>query len=389
MTNYEKIILNDLLDRYERSKSFTGDNKVNQQFTVKLAKLFPKYDDAAEYDLFQAVSAAISALEKQKYITVKRHKNGEPDSVTLNIEALEQIYTALGRKAKADIHDSLRSIMTQYQTKNDILSAYCNEQIQRLSKNKKVEFYDDDLESYENILKAVSQIMDIQEETYMRDFSIRVFGDSKIFEKIRSKVIRLLFRYGDFPEEDSVLEDLNIVRNPGHVYLKGCGTVTVAGQKIDLSVLNGDIAFSSDLLKQIEQIQVTGNRVVTIKNLTSFHAFSEPDTFAVYLGGYHNTHRRNLIRMIYAQNSKAAYFHYGDIDAGGFYILLHLRKKTGVSFQPYHMDIATLEQYSQFTKPLTEHDKNRLKNLQSGEFGETVTYMLEHNCKLEQEALDS
>ena len=44
MTNYEKVILNDLLDRYERSKSFTGDNKVNQQFTVKLAKLFPKYD---------------------------------------------------------------------------------------------------------------------------------------------------------------------------------------------------------------------------------------------------------------------------------------------------------------------------------------------------------
>lgn len=72
MTNYEKVILNDLLDRYERSKSFTGDNKVNQQFTVKLAKLFPKYDDAAEYDLFQAVSAAISALEKQKFITVSR-----------------------------------------------------------------------------------------------------------------------------------------------------------------------------------------------------------------------------------------------------------------------------------------------------------------------------
>ena len=389
MTNYEKVILNDLLDRYERSKTFTGDNKVNQQFTVKLAKLFPKYDDAAEYDLFQAVSAAISALEKQKFITVKRHKNGEPDSVALNIEALEQIYTALGRKARSDTHDALRSILMQYQTKNDILSAYCNEQHQRLSKNKKVEFYDGDLQQYENILKAVSQIMDIQEETYMRDFSIRVFGDSKAFEKIRSKVIRLLFRYGNFPKEESVLEDLNIVRNPGHVYLKGCGRVTVSGQKIDLSVLNGDIAFSSDLLKQIEQIQVTGNRVITIENLTSFHDFSEPDTLAVYLGGYHNTHRRNLIRTIYAQNPNAAYFHYGDIDAGGFYILLHLREKTGVAFQPYHMDIATLEQYMQFTKQLTEHDKNRLQNLQNGEFGETVTYMLEHNCKLEQEALDS
>lgn len=388
MTNYEKDILNDLLDRYERSKSFTGDNKVNQQFTSKLEKLFPKYDDAAEYDLFQAVNAAVSALAKQKFITVKYRRNGEPYSVTLNTQALEQIYTALGRKAKADIHEELRSILIQYRTKNEVLSAYCDEQFQRLSKNKTVELFDGDLQQYENILKAVSQIMDIQEETYMRDFSIRVFGDSKAFEKKRSKVIRLLFRYGDFPEEESVLEDLNIIKNPGHVYLKGNGTVTVAGQKIDLSVLNGDIAFSSDMLKQIEQIQVTGNRVVTIENRTSFHAFSEPDTLAIYLGGYHNAHRRNLIQTIHKQNPIASYYHYGDIDAGGFYILLHLREKTGVAFQPHHMDIETLQRYGKYTKPLTEHDKNRLKKLLGGEFGETVAYMLKNNCKLEQEALD-
>ncbi len=388
MTNYEKDILNDLLDRYERSKSFTGDNKVNQQFTVKLAKLFPKYDDAAEYDLFQVVNAAVSALAKQKFITVKYRRNGEPYSVTLNTQALEQIYTALGRKAKADIHEELRSILIQYRTKNEVLSAYCDEQFQRLSKNKTVELFDGDLQQYENILKAVSQIMDIQEETYMRDFSIRVFGDSKAFEKIRSKVVSLLFQYGDFPEKDTILEDLNIVRNPGHVYLKGSGIITVAGQRIDLSVLNGDIALSSDLLKQIEQIQVTGNRVVTIENQTSFHAFSEPDTLAIYLGGYHNAHRRNLIQTIHKQNPIASYYHYGDIDVGGFYILLHLREKTGVAFQPYHMDIKTLQRYETYTKPLTEHDKSRLKKLLGGEFGETVAYMLEHNCKLEQEALD-
>ena len=388
MTNYEKDILNDLLDRYERSKSFTGDNKVNQQFTSKLEKLFPKYDDAAEYDLFQVVNAAVSALAKQKFITVKYRRNGEPYSVTLNTQALKQIYTALGRKAKADIHEELRSILIQYRTKNEVLSAYCDEQFQRLSKNKTVELFDGDLQQYENILKAVSQIMDIQEETYMRDFSIRVFGDSKAFEKIRSKVVSLLFQYGDFPEKDTILEDLNIVRNPGHVYLKGSGIITVAGQRIDLSVLNGDIALSSDLLKQIEQIQVTGNRVVTIENQTSFHAFSEPDTLAIYLGGYHNAHRRNLIQTIHKQNPIASYYHYGDIDVGGFYILLHLREKTGVAFQPYHMDIETLQRYETYTKPLTEHDKSRLKKLLGGEFGETVAYMLEHNCKLEQEALD-
>lgn len=388
MTKYESIILNALLDRYERSKSFTGDNKVNQKFTVQLVKLFPKYDDASEYDMFVAIKDAVSALAEQEFVTVSCRKNGVADRVTLNLQLLQQIYTVLGRKPKADVHEALCGLLIRYQGYNETLSAFCKAQLERMAQNKKVEYFDGDMVEYENLLKAVSEIFNVCEETYIRDFSIRIFGDSKAFEKIRNKVVSLLFQFGDFPEKDTILEDLNIVRNPGHVYLKGSGIITVAGQRIDLSVLNGDIALSSDLLKQIELIQVTGNRVVTIENLTSFHAFYEPDTLAIYLGGYHNTHRRNLIQTIHKQNPTASYYHYGDIDAGGFYILLHLRKKTGVTFQPYHMDIETLQRYEEFTKPLTEHDKSRLQKLLDSEFGRIVAYMLEHNCKLEQEALD-
>lgn len=388
MTKYESIILNALLDRYERSKSFTGDNKVNQQFTVKLAKLFPKYDDAAEYDLFVAIREAVSALAAQGFVTVSYRKNVAEDRVILNLQFLPQIYTALERKPKAGLHDALRNLLLKYQVDNDTLSVFCKTQLERIAKNKKVEYFDGDMQEYENLLKAVSEVFNVRDETYMRDFSVRIFGDSKAFEKIRNKVVSLLFQFGDFPEKDTILEDLNIVKNPGHVYLKGSGIITVAGQRIDLSVLNGDIALSSDLLKQIEKIQVNGNRVVTIENMTSFHAFSEPDTLAIYLGGYHNAHRRNLIQLIYEQNPTASYYHYGDIDAGGFDILLHLRKKTGVAFQPYHMDIETLQRFEKYTKPLTEHDKSRLQKLLGGEFGETAAYMLEYNCKLEQEALD-
>ncbi|MCD8095437.1 MAG: hypothetical protein LUE12_04845 [Ruminococcus sp.] len=41
-----------------------------------------------------------------------------------------------------------------------------------------------------------------------------------------------------------------------------------------------------------------------------------------------------------------------------------------------------------FFKPLTDNDRKRLKNLLGTEFKAVVEYMLEHNCKLEQEALD-
>lgn len=385
---YEKAILDHLLDKYERSKSFTGDNQKSQSFSVKLAKLYPKYEDEAEYELLRALDQTVMTLENAKFISSKRKKNGIVESITLNIGAIDAIYTHISRIPKSDLNERLLRMLDLYSDSNDVLFDFCNSQKERLSKNKKVEFFDGNPDEYEKLLKAVAMVYEVEDETYIRDFSIKVFGDSKVFESIMGKVKRLLFQYGDFPEEDTVLENLNIIKNPGHVYIKGSAVITINGQKIDISKFKGDIALSSMLLSQIDSIQVTGKRVITIENLTTFNSFNKNDDFVVYLGGYHNSHRRKFIMQIYHDNPCVMYRHFGDIDAGGFYILLHLREKTGVNFEPYHMGIAELQEYSKYTKPLTDNDIKRLRNLLNGEFSDVVNFMLEHNCKLEQEAID-
>lgn len=157
---------------------------------------------------------------------------------------------------------------------------------------------------------------------------------------------------------------------------------------MDFHVLRGDFAISSALLQDIEKIEVLGNAVITIENLTTFNSFANSDMFAIYLGGYHNSNRRDFIKKIYSQNQNKKYYHYGDIDAGGFYILRHLRQKTEVPFMSYNMDVDTLSKFSYMTKQLTENDRKRLKHLLDTEFHDVVKYMLENNCKLEQEALD-
>lgn len=387
MMNYEKTILEYLINKYEKSKSFLGQNKVNQSFSVKPEKLFPEYADDSEYEVFTQINEAIYDLLDKEYISVTKKKNGVFAGISLNAEKIDLIYRVIKRKPKAETNKSLMDILYRYSLENDILSKYCNEQIERINTNKRVQFFNDDLSEFENILKAVSEITKVQEETYIRDFSIRVFGDTKIFEAIKNKVIRLLFLYGDFPMEETILEELNIVKNPGHVYFKGFGIITIGNQAIDLSQLKSDIAISSLLLEDTN-IKVTGKRLVTIENLTTFNYFNEADTFVMYLGGYHNSHRRNFIKKIYRQNPEIAYLHYGDIDAGGFYILLHLRNKTGINFIPYNMNIDILEKYSAYTKKLTDNDRKRLENLKNTEFSETINYMLENNCKLEQESMD-
>lgn len=388
MTKFEKNILNYLLDKYERSKSFNGDNKIGQTFSVKITKLYPQYADEAEYDLYRNICDTAFELEAMNFISADRKKNGVIDTVTLNISLLDEIYKHVSRTPKAEINNELGKLLEMYSDNNELLTRYCNVQKKRLSQNIKPEYFSDNLSEYEMLLKAVSVIFDIKEETYIRDFSIKVFRDSKTFETIIGKVKRLLFQYGDFPNEENILEDLNLIKNPGHVYIKGNAVITISGQKIDLSVLGGDIAISSALLKNINSISVKGKKVITIENLTTFNAFEDSDTFAVYLGGYHNSYRRNFIMQIYHDNPDAEFRHFGDIDAGGFYILLHLKEKTQVRFKPHCMDIATLQKYSQYTKALTDNDKKRLKNLLNSEFSDTVKYMLENNCKLEQEAMD-
>ena len=52
------------------------------------------------------------------------------------------------------------------------------------------------------------------------------------------------------------------------------------------------------------------------------------------------------------------------------------------------MNIGTIKKYKDYTKKLTENDRIRLKNLLGGEFDEVINYMLENDCKLEQEAID-
>lgn len=383
----EKKILNHLIDKYESSKSFANKNKVNQSFREKVAKLFPKYEDQSDYETFSNINESISFLERKGYVHVRIKNSRVIESVCLNTDMLDEIYSFIGRTSKKDINEELLLMLEKYKNKNDVLFEYCTEQIDKLKENKKVKYFSDDIEELENILKAVCALYNVEKETFLRDFSIQVYRDSKAFEQVSSKVTGLLYEYGDFPERDSILESLNIVKNPTYVNFKGQGVITIGNQTIDFSKLDGDIAISSSLIDSIENVKVTGKCVITIENLTSFNSFDDKSFFVIYLGGFHNTVRRNFIKLIKQNNPDTTFHHFGDIDAGGFYILSHLRRMTDINFKPYRMDKDTLIKYAEFTKKLTANDMDRLSRITDPDFKDTIEYMLKNNCKLEQEAV--
>ena len=387
MATYEKDILGRLLDAYERSATYRGASKVRQRFSVRPAEVAPAYADDARIEVFRAFNEAAGTLANAGLVTLARKRNGVIERITLCEDALDGAYRACGREPKRGRDAALSALLSSYRGKNDVLDAYIADQLARVAANKPVRNADD-LQEYESILRVLASVYAVEEETFQRDFSVRTLGDSKAFEAVCGKVRTILLKYGDFSDEDTVFEELNIVRNPGHVYFKGEGRICLDGQWLDFSGLAGDFAISSALLPCVTQIEVLGAAVITIENLTTFNAFHEPGFFAVYLGGYHNSLRRAFIKKLYEQNQNREYFHWGDIDAGGFRILEHLRVKTDVPFIPYRMDAATLLANRAWARPLTARDRTRLEAFLGGEFDEVVRVMLAEGIKLEQEALD-
>ncbi|MCM1119654.1 MAG: DUF2220 domain-containing protein [bacterium] len=416
MDKLQRKVLEHLLDSYERSKTFQGENQVSQHFTVNVGKLFPRYHDDAEYDYFCQVNEAMEELSRLSLVKLEYERKGILKKVCLNLERLDSCYELLERTPRKREQQELQKIWEEFYPGEDCSSAleqsaesararlvplhrYIAAQRARMEKNQNVEYYGHDLKEYRELLLAARAALENREEVFVRNLSMQLFHDSKRVEQLATRLEALLYQYGEFQEKGAVLEECGIVHTPTYVMIKGNGALTLGGQKLNLSLLKGDIALSTETVRSLTDVTVLGQRVVTVENLTSFHDYPAGQDLVIYLGGFHNKVKRDFLICLYRQNPDREYRHFGDIDAGGFYILEHLKRKTGIAFRSLHMDVPTLRRYAADLKPLTGNDRKRLQQLwealqeqrQRGvcleDYGEVIDYMLEHGCKLEQEAV--
>lgn len=384
----QKKILDTLLDKYEKSKSFNNRNINHQSFSVEPVKLFRQYSDDSQVDFCIGLNSVLHELEKKDFISVIWDTPSKAKKITLNVNAIENIYAVLGRMPRNKEQCLILDVLKEFENSNSILQKYVDAQRQRIADNKNVEFYDakHNLDEFKDVLKAVDYLVKNDEEILLRKASLVLYRDSKRLETVVSTIESLMRKYGDYDGCDDILAECNVVKTPTQVIVKGNAILNLKGQVLDLSKIDGDIGLSTESLEDVFSVDVLGNRVVTIENLTSFYTYGNRDDFVIYLGGFHNSVKRDFLKKVFAENASKSYMHFGDIDAGGFYILKHLRNKTGIRFLPMNMNVQTLEQYKESVKTLTSEDRNRLERfLDDIEFKDVAHYMLKNNCKLEQE----
>ena len=133
---------------------------------------------------------------------------------------------------------------------------------------------------------------------------------------------------------------------------------------------------------------VNAESVMTIENKTSFQRLRNGKFAMMYLGGFANRDQIEFLKKVISDNPNIKYYHFGDIDIGGFLIHKHLCRETSKSFEMYCMGIEQLcdIRFSHCLRELTDNDMSRIGTLmEENLYNEVLKYMKENNLKLEQE----
>ena len=401
MVQYDKQIINKLLDTYENSLLSIGKNKRNVKIELRFTRtVLPEYFDESSF-VYENIHIQLQNLEEKGLIKII-WKGQKVDyviqKVQLNMERLTQAYAFVRRTPKCNLEEANQALLEEYCNdetgENPITGEFARYLLERLNNHQSVkEFINlSKIEETRRLFVALSNVEKNRKPCYIREFSIEHFQDSKYFEQIKNQVAKIFRRFHSeyaSMETAEILAEYGIYHTPNYVYLKGDIMIVIDGEPIKLRTLNQGLGISGEDLWKVTFSDLSRiKQVITIENLTTFFRWQEPESLIIYLGGYHNGIRRTLLKKIYQELPRISYYHFGDIDAGGFLILKDLRNKTGIPFKMYRMDIETLKYYEKYGKALTESDRIRLKEMENDEeLQEVVSYMLLHNVKLEQECV--
>ena len=393
----QRILLEKLLDKYENSKSYEDKNLIKQRFSVRPEDICDAYRDSfADVNRISDFEQDVQALEREGLVRILS-KNGEIQKIVAEEERIAEYYPMLGRTEKKELISREMSLYQNFLGENILLDHFCMEQIRRLEKGKRPEV---SKEKAENLLLLIQFILNNQEEFLERELSIRFFGDTKLFEKsYRATVCKIMEKYGDYQDRlfgvsDSrekeliLLGEHNIHANPTYVYVRGNGEFLLKNGTVLRLTPENSIAFSAETIKNMDKILINNEKVMTIENLASFHRIHDQDTFYIFLSGYHNTLKQCFITRLAQENPKLRWYHFGDLDPDGYYILEHLKSGTGIDFEPFHMGVDDLIKFREYGKSLNEIDRKKVDTLMnSGLYCKELSYMLKEDIKLEQEII--
>lgn len=408
---WKEQLLSKLLDQYEKSVTYVGENKVKQVFSVKPSDIFKGYnkDFLPPEQLFQEkeFERLIRQMESEGLIHVVPPNTGILRQICAVPERWEDYYACLNRTEKNILKKRLEEVYHRF-CQCDLLEAYGKEKLQTLKNSrarkldeKKVEKEITEAEAIWNLVQFLKENQEKQRTTLEREMSEAVLHDSKQWEKIyRKKVCGILEHTGRYDEplaeleeererQTALLEEFYIYSNPAYIYLKGDARICLEDGR-ELRIYHDlPMSIPFETFQKAKSIQIRDAALMTVENLTSFYRLEREHIFYLFLSGYHTRTKQALLQRIARENPGLSWHHFGDLDPDGLAIAGHLIRKTGLPFQLCAMGVQELQRFQTYAKPLEAPDRAKAEAMikQGSSYAGILRYMLEHNCKLEQEII--
>lgn len=134
MVQYDKKVLNKLLDSYEESTLFTRKNKISVNISFPFnRKLMPVYFDENSL-AYEDIHAAMKELEKKELIYIvwkKKKENHIISKIVLRVENVGQVYDYVKRIPKSNLISENIQLLEEMQGKYK--TPICNSLIEYLT----------------------------------------------------------------------------------------------------------------------------------------------------------------------------------------------------------------------------------------------------------------
>lgn len=398
MHNYEEKMLTMLVELYRKSKKDSGAGVINRRTRIKPTKLYVGYDrNDGDLDEINGINETAGRLQEKGFLTYEM-KGFSNEILAIYLidakveEAENYLAEKYGYESKHEKMKQVEGIIARYSGHSPAADVECGKLRASLDKNTVPKNY----HQTEEILKALIFIERNERLLYVREASMLIYGGSKYLEEnTLDAVCGLLRKYHGRPCEenellDEILAEYHIVAERQKICLKGDIVLVKADRSMELGGFRDGVEFYADELDEIEKILVRDRRFMTVENKTSYMRCREAETSYFYLGGYGNRFQREFLKKVFQDNPGIVYLHFGDIDAGGFYIHENLCKITGIPFGLWRMSAEELQdpRYADCLLKLSTNDRKRLKALAGHKmYRDVVSYMLENDVKLEQEIM--
>lgn len=368
MSRGDSYILNKIIEIVERSADNWREGRDKKKsFMVQQSD----YDKLGRSDFVKEARE----LENQGLIGIKWHSVGyEIERIYYKLKDMDRIYEAVGREPKWRRLKAARECVEEYfgRIRTSWLDDYYRDLLAEIEGGK----YPSDLENHGTLLfDCLNAITALKEPVFIRIFSSRHLGGSKVFEEqLKSRVVAIGKHYhpmiDDAMKDSQVLSQLYLETYAQELALKGELRILLAGREVDLAQFPYGVVLNTETLKYAAVVpeQKIG-KIITVENKANYMSMPfEEGTLILFCHGFFSPLEREfLVRLetvLEGQRGEGEdirYYHTGDLDYGGVRIFRYIRTNIFPELKPWQMDVTQYDRYLEYAIEMETSSREKLK----------------------------